>query len=136
MKYFLSIIFITQLAVAAPLTTQSISNAVTAFISSRLTKVPLAQDHISAAADRNFTISDISPLNHDSKKIGYIASLAPSGFVLMRADDLLPALKLYSDSGSFSNLPPDFIKVIEWELSTELSILASEIRNDSIYKYF
>jgi len=132
MKYFLLTIFLAQLVSAAPLTTHSISNAVTAFVSSRFAQMQNAQT--SAAANqsaKSFSITKIAPLSQDSKTIGYVASLEPSGFVLMRADDLLPALKLYSDKGSFDSLPPDFIEVMEWELSTELEILNSEIKKDT-----
>ena len=139
MKYFLFIIFFAQLAIAAPLTTYDISNAVSSFVSSRFTQVPDKQT--SAAANQraqSFSISKIRPLSQDSKTIGYVTSLKPTGFVLMRADDLLPVLKLYSDSCDLSDLPPDFLEVIEWELSTELETLDSEIKNNSnfstIYK--
>ncbi len=139
MKYFLFTIFFAQLVTAAPLTTHDISNAVSSFVSSRFALVPDKQP--SAAANQSvqsFSISKISPLSQDSKTIGYVTSLKPTGFVLMRSDDLLPALKLYSGSCSYSNLPPDFLKVIAWELSTEIEILDSEIINDgnfsTIYK--
>ena len=138
MKYLLIILLFTQLVSAAPVTTVTVSNAAAAFVSSRFVQSQAQTAQTAASAKRDFAISKIKKLSRDSKTIGYIAELKPCGFVLMRSDDLLPALKLYSENGNFSNLPPDFIEVMEWELSTELSILNAEKgRNQSfstIYK--
>ena len=130
MKYFLLILFIAQIVCAVPLTTHSISNAVTAFVSSRFVQAQLKNQQTSTTANQKFSISEIKTLSRKSKTIGYVTLLNPTGFVLARADDDLPFTKLYSDSCSFSNIPPDFIEVMEWELSTELEILASAIKKD------
>ena len=138
MKYFLFIAFLAQIVCAAPLTTHSISNAVTAFVSSRFVGSQLQNPKTSTTSNQKFSISDIKTLRRKSKTIGYVTSLNPTGFVLTRADDDLPFTKLYSENCSFSNIPPDFIEVMEWELSTELEILASATTKDSnfssIYK--
>jgi len=111
-----------------------VSNAVSTFVSSRFTPTRKQNTATYANAKQsvyNLSISTIKPLNQKTKTIGYLTLLKPTGFVLMRADDLLPVLKLYSDNCSFSNLPPDFVKVMEWELSTELEILASDKSKNS-----
>ena len=94
-----------------------------------------AADNFSGAkfSFKSRSISTTSPLEKNSEAIGYVVSFDPVGFVLTRADDELPFVKLYSDSCNYSDLPPDFLKVMEWELSTELSVLDTEQRNNKAF---
>jgi len=68
-------------------------------------------------------ISNVELFKLNKKEVGFVVNLSPSGYVLMRADDETPPLKLYSDKGSFSNLPPDFVAVMKEELRLELEFL-------------
>jgi len=52
-----------------------------------------------------------------------VVDLVPSGFVLVRADDDLPPIKLHSSTGSYGELPAGFRAVIEAELAGELTEL-------------
>ncbi|MCX7003815.1 MAG: C10 family peptidase, partial [bacterium] len=58
--------------------------------------------------------------------VGFVAEFASSGFVVMRADDRLPALKLYAAQGTFASLPPAMQRVLTWELEQEARALASQ----------
>ncbi len=50
---------------------------------------------------------------------------------MLRADDLLPVLKLYSDKGTYFDLPPDFLEVMDWELSKELEALDTRLKKEN-----
>lgn len=58
--------------------------------------------------------------------VGFVAEFASSGFVVMRADDRLPAQKLYAAQGTFASLPPAMQRVLTWELEQEARALASQ----------
>ena len=40
----------------------------------------------------------------------------------MRADDMAPPLKVFNDQGNFSELPPDFVEILKFELLQELQV--------------
>ena len=56
--------------------------------------------------------------------VGFAVALAPAGFVVVRADDDLPPVKLQVEKGAYEDLPAGFRAVIEAELAGELSDLA------------
>jgi len=79
-------------------------------------------------------VSEITRLLNNDQTIGFVAHLHPSGYVLMRADDLCPPLKLYSQSSKFTDLPTDFIEILRWELAEELDILQTVQQRATVIK--
>jgi len=126
---------------AAPLTVEQVKTAAQSFISKRYPATAgMPARSFSPHGKSRLSVSEINSLKSSvsGKTIAFIVELEPSGFTVLRSDDLLPVLKLYSDTGQYFDLPPDFLEVMEWELSTELEILDSEVQKDSnlstIYK--
>jgi len=70
------------------------------------------------------SVREVQPWTMENEAIGFVAHLAPDGYVLMRADDEIPPVKIYSEHGAFTNLPPEFARVIALELMEELSRVA------------
>jgi len=111
---------------AAPVSEEQAGNAALTFVSLRfpapreaavLTTTPAGQSHLGLA--------QIEPLRGaDQRTLGFVAHLAPHGFVLLRADDDAPPVKLYSDAGAFSNLPPWALEAFSAELAEELDYIA------------
>jgi hypothetical protein len=62
-------------------------------------------------------------LSVNGHAIGFVSHWEPGGYFLLRADDDLPAVKLYSETDGFTNLPPAFLQVIREELAGELAAL-------------
>lgn len=65
----------------------------------------------------------VRPLMSGAVTAGYVVSMAPAGFVLVRADDTLPAWKLMSETCGFEDLPPGFVEVMKREMEEELGWL-------------
>ena len=80
---------------------------------------------ISAIGSSHIAVAEVRPWLAGSKGtlIAYIVDLQPSGYILMRLDDNVAPIKLYSDRGAFTNLPPAFLEVMAAELSGELALL-------------
>ncbi|GEM_PF-2318700 len=57
--------------------------------------------------------------------VAHVVALDAGGYVVMRADDAAPPVKLYSAVGALSNLPPAFLRVLETELAGELNYLTT-----------
>lgn len=68
-------------------------------------------------------VKAVKELTRGTESVGYIVEMAPSGYVLMRADTDAAPWKLVSQNGSFHSLPPAFIEVLREELSGELNAL-------------
>lgn len=102
-----------------------------------------AQQIASAYADRNYapvataqvrgllaapaalSVASTRTLQGAVGPIGFVVAMAPAGFILIRADDDLPPVKLHTSEGSYETLPPGFRSVIETELAGELTDLAA-----------
>ncbi len=67
----------------------------------------------------------IAPIVVAGTTVAQVVALEAGGYVVMRADDEAPPVKLYSAAGALSNLPPAFLRVLEAELAGELSYLAA-----------
>ncbi|MFO1500267.1 MAG: C10 family peptidase [Verrucomicrobiota bacterium] len=65
----------------------------------------------------------VTPVRHAGETVGYVAALAPAGFILLRADDQAPPVKLSSDAGRIDQLPPSFLELVERELAAELGVI-------------
>jgi hypothetical protein len=65
----------------------------------------------------------VNPVAQAGRTVGFVTHLEPDGFVVMRADDQAPPIKLYSSKGTLAGLPPEFVKVIQSELAGELAAL-------------
>lgn len=59
----------------------------------------------------------------DAGMIGFVVTQEPAGFIVVRADDELPPVKLQVDTGAYEDLPAGFRAVIEDELAGELADL-------------
>jgi hypothetical protein len=68
---------------------------------------------VSRLGGSSLSVRQVEPLFDSNRIIGFVAHLAPSGYVLLSADDQAPPIKLHSDQGAFTNLPPVFLKVIQ-----------------------
>jgi hypothetical protein len=66
-----------------------------------------------------------SPLQVGGTTVAHVVTFETGGYMVMRADDDAPPVKLYSAVGALSNLPPAFLAVLEAELSGELAYLAA-----------
>lgn len=119
-------------AVAAPLTPDNIWTAAQTFIEYRYRTagVKSTQSETSSQVSQ-FSVSSVEPIRVNETCVGYIADLTPSGFVLMRSDDTCPPVKLYTDAGDFSELPPDFITVMYSELSHEMQTRDTHRKNNT-----
>ena len=81
-----------------------------------------------------FKIKEIQPLVVSETIVGYVSEMEPSGFVLFSADDQAPPVKIYSDNGSFENLPSGLLRVLELELSEDSAILTDKKASKDISK--
>jgi hypothetical protein len=77
-------------------------------------------------------LKSVTPYYSDTTLAGYIAEYEPEGFVFFRADTNAAPVKLYSEQGTFSNLPPDFISVISTELTEELTAIKLHKRENML----
>lgn len=73
-----------------------------------------------------FSGAATSPLQVGGTTVAHVVTLDAGGYVVMRADDAAPPVKLYSDVGALSNLPPAFLRVLEVELAGELAYLNAQ----------
>ncbi len=55
--------------------------------------------------------------------VGFIVHLQPQGYVLIRTDDCLPAVKMHSEEGAFADLPPVFLRILTQEMAAEVNAL-------------
>jgi hypothetical protein len=74
-------------------------------------------------SERVSGLKGITACFSDDILIGYLAEYEPEGFALFRADTNAAPVKIYSETGEFNNLPPDFISVIKIELNDELQAI-------------
>ena len=118
---FVSLFAVVFDGVSTPITSDQAKIAAQEFISRRYP----APDKASARSvgingSSKLGVRQIEELESDGKNIGYVSHLEPAGYVLLRADDQVPAVKIYSEGGNFTNLPPEFLNVIKAELAGEL----------------
>lgn len=109
---------------AAPIADVEVRAAARTFLAYRYPAVPagVAQP-MAARGQARLAVEDVAPWQSAGRTVGHVVALAPSGFVLLRADDRLPPLKLYAERGEFHQLPPWFLEVLARELATELGVL-------------
>ena len=104
-------------ALAAPVSLAKAKTAAGTFASVRYPATPiLPEQHRQLNTTVRWERGDIL--------LGYVGQLEPAGFVLLRPDDELPPVKVYSSNGRFAALPPAFLDVLEWEIKSELTFLA------------
>ena len=113
-------------AISAPLSEEQVSNAV----SHAITIHYPATSALPGAARNQYGLSKkavarIEPLTRNGSKVGYVASLSPSGFYLLSTDDQLPPWKLRADDGTLTNLPPDVLAVLLTEMAEDQQALKS-----------
>ena len=112
-------------AVAAdPVSLPQAVSAAVAFVALRFP----ASEGLAAPAVARRAVPAARPLVHAGATLGFEVALEPTGFVLVRADDQLPVVKVYSDTCALSNLPPAFRQVLDWELQKELEAVAETRR--------
>jgi len=113
------------IAYSAPVTVEQAEMAAKNFLVSRYPAAEPAKALSQTAMGRSaLKIRDVAPLRRNDVLLGYVARLEPQGYILLTSDDLVPPVKLYSEDGSFENLPPGFKAVIETELLEDLTCLS------------
>jgi len=125
--YAFIIFFLTTCVIsvfAAPVSTEQVRRAGKNFLAQRNHFARSTQLAASADEKTEKRFRKVDPLRKDSATIGYLMQLEPKGYILMAADDHAPAVKLYSEDGSFDQLPPGFRAVIEAEMQEDLTWLA------------
>jgi len=111
------------LAISAPVNARAAAEAAQAFVTAHAPALNAMSTMARPPVDAQ--IARVVALQAGEKACGYVAELSHGGFVLMRTDDRLPAIKLYAPQGVFSNLPPGMQRVLEWELEEEARALAA-----------
>jgi|GEM_PF-4670300 len=114
------------IAGAAPVDEPAARTAAMTFVSVRFPARPgVAVQTRTAAGDSALAVTRVEARSDArGRRIGFVAHLAPQGFVWLRADDELAPLKLYSDTCPFENLPDWAVEAFSAELAEELDILA------------
>jgi hypothetical protein len=113
------------LACAAPVSEEDVTHAAQTFIAAHAPALNAATAKTTPGAGVGDAVVRVIRVGSAGAPVGFVAEFASSGFVLMRADDSLPALKLYAAQGSFADLPPAMQSVLTWELEQEARALAS-----------
>ena len=115
---------------AAPVTKMDAASAAATFVALRYPAATPSKGTLlstvpgivaAAAGSAPLSVAAVEPLDINGSHIGYVASLKPEGYVLMRADDLCPPVKFYSEHGSFAALAPGMLAVLTYELEAELA---------------
>jgi len=114
------------LACAAPVSEEDVVRAAQTFMAEQAPALNAATVKAMPGAGIGGAVARVMRVGNAGSPIGFVAEFASSGFVVMRADDRLPALKLYAAHGSFTNLPPAMQKVLTWELEQEARTLAGD----------
>ncbi|MCX7847579.1 MAG: C10 family peptidase [bacterium] len=109
-------------SLAAPVSTPQAYTAALSFVCLRFPARPgAAVRSITARGRSALGIARVGRMRGSGgRTIAFLAQLTPRGFVLLRADDELPPLKLYSDTTMFENLPGWARRVVAEELEEEL----------------
>jgi len=102
----------------APVNIQEAEIAAKSFVYSQYPAVPKSKAGMQTTS--RLSVQQMQAWTMKNETIGFVAHLSPSGYVLMRADDGIPPIKIYSEHGAFTNLPPEFARVIAFELKEEL----------------
>lgn len=108
---------------ADPVESGQAKTVAAAYVSRNYAPSVLAKAVCRLAAPSTLTVTACRPLKGAGGVIGYVAELAPSGFVVVRADSDLPPLKLHAPTGMYEGLPAGFRAVVEAELAGELADL-------------
>src|ERR1035437_2621029 len=117
--------FCAQVAIAAPVSEQQVSNAVLHIVAVRYPATNAALQRFSTPFGYSQrTVKQVDKFAHVGSLVGYVVNLAPSGYYLVSTDDELPPWKLRADEGSFTNLPPGLIAVLETEMAEDQQALA------------
>jgi len=129
---------LTQSSYAAPISREQAELSLETFLAVRFPDLrENDHDHLGAGLSSRLSIVKLSPWAVQDETIAFVAKLDPAGYVLLRADDRCPPIKVYSDQGEFSRLPTFFIEVLQEELEQELAFLSSRdnmgIYTDSVY---
>jgi Peptidase C10 family len=112
-------------ALATPLSQEQVSNAVLKDVAVRYPATSTTGQRFSTPFGYSQRIvKHVEQLTRSGNPVGYVVSLAPSGYYLMSIDDELPPWKLRADEGSFTNLPPGLITVLKTEMAEDLQALS------------
>jgi hypothetical protein len=116
---------VVPLGLAAPISPRQAQTAAQEFIARRYPAPVAAARSFGTVGPSALAVRDVEALAEAGRTLGFVSNLSPAGYVLLRADDEVPAIKLYSDHGSFTNLPPGFLAVMKVELAEELDALSA-----------
>jgi hypothetical protein len=118
-----SLLLLALSAWADPVESGQAKTVAAAYVARNYAPSVLAKAVCRLAAPSTLTVAACRPLKGAGGVIGYVAELAPSGFVVVRADSDLPPLKLHAPTGMYEGLPVGFRAVVEAELAGELADL-------------
>ncbi|MGD0538383.1 MAG: hypothetical protein ABSC03_12160 [Verrucomicrobiota bacterium] len=96
-------------ALAAPSSPGLAEKAAQEFIARRYPVTQAGGRSASASGPSALAIRKVEALAGPGWTLGYVSNPDPAGYVLLRADDEVSAVKLYSDARCFANLPPGFL---------------------------
>jgi len=119
------VLFMASWADAAPLEEGGISLAADSFLTKRFpSHDPAAVRTKTSRGSSPFAVRQVLRLQDQGNLFGYLVNLEPQGFILLSTDDQAPPVKLYSEHGSYDDLPPAFRIVVEKEMQEDLALLA------------
>ena len=117
-----------EATLAVPMSDQQVSNAVLHAVAIHYpATIATPQRFRTPLGYSRRAVNRVDQIMHGGGMVGYVVSLAPSGYYLVSTDDQLPPWKLRADEGSFTNLPPELIAVLKLEMAEDHQAL-SELR--------
>lgn len=126
------VFFSTEKAAAKSVTKENVLTAAKTFLVSRYPAVDSNSARtMTAKGQSSLKAAEISELTTSNKLVGYIINLEPAGFILFSSDDEAPPVKIYSDSGSYEQLPEGLRKVLELELLEDNTVITSSNNQNS-----
>ena len=126
------VFFSTEKAAAKSVTKENVLTEAKTFLVGRYPAVDSSSVRtMTAKGQSSLKAAEISELTTSNKLVGYIINLEPAGFIMFSSDDEAPPVKIYSDSGSYEQLPEGLRKVLELELLEDNTVITSSNNQNS-----
>ncbi|HNX53477.1 MAG TPA: C10 family peptidase, partial [Pontiellaceae bacterium] len=122
-----------EVAVGSPVTQDQAAQAANTFITLTYPSGGLQTAMTTTAAGQSArAVQSVRPVvGSGGQTIGYVAELDSTGYVLLSSDDEAPPVKCYTDSGTYDQLPPEFLNILNLELAEDLSVLSGMTQTKS-----
>lgn len=118
------VVFACSKAIAKPVAKNEAERAAETFIVQSYRSAGKDVQTVTAFGKSRRAINRVRPFESKGRQLGFVADLKPGGYLLLSADDEIPAVKLHAEEGSFDQLPPEFIRVLESEMHEDQVALA------------